>query len=150
MVTPQASRVRSGPEAAEIAGVTYRMLDHWHRQGWVTASRAEKVGQTRVVRRYDDATVLRLGAMRHLALSGLDVSRHGPNIGKIDLTGPVVMVIGSQPDATLEVVAAEEVRQLVAQPGRWVVFDPQVLKAKMRRADINAGDVVVISDRRSA
>jgi len=123
----------SGPEAAEVAGVTYRMLDYWHRQGWVTAPCAERFGRTRVVRRYDDTAVLRLGAMRHLALSGLDVARHGPQVGEVDLTGPVVMAVGSLPDDVVEVVAEDQLRQLVARPGRWVVFDPAPLRAKLRR-----------------
>ncbi len=111
--------------------MTYRMLDYWHRQGWVTASCTEQVGATRSIRRYDDAAVLRLGAMRHLAQSRLDVARFGPEVGLVDLTGPVVMIIGSQPDATVEVVPSEELRQSVARPGRWVVFDPQSLKTRL-------------------
>lgn len=113
--------------------MTYRMLDYWHRQGWVTASCTERVGVSRVVRRYDEAAVLRLGAMRHLALSGLDVARYGAQVGAVDLTGPVVMVVGSQPDDAVEVVAADEVRQVVCRPGRWVVFDPEPLRVKLRR-----------------
>lgn len=113
--------------------MTYRMLDHWHRQGWVTATCTERVGATRSVRRYDDAAVLRLGAMRHLALSGLDVARHGPDVGQVDLTGPAVLIVGAHPDAEVEVVDAGEMRKRVAQPGRWVVFDPEPLKAKLAR-----------------
>ena len=113
--------------------MTYRMLDHWHRQGWVTATCTERVGSTRSVRRYDDVAVLQLGAMRHLALSGLDVARHGAEVGQVDLTGPVVMIVGSQPEAEVEVVDVGEVRSRVARPGRWVVFDPQPLKAKLAR-----------------
>ena len=109
------------------------MLDHWHRQGWVTATCTERVGATRSVRRYDDVAVLQLGAMRHLALSGLDVARHGAEVGRVDLTGPVVMIVGSQPDADVEVVDVDEVRNRVARPGRWVVFDPEPLKAKLAR-----------------
>ena len=120
--------------------MTYRMLDHWHRQGWVTATCTERVGATRSVRRYDDAAVLQLGAMRHLALSGLDVARHGPDVGRVDLTGPVVLIVGSQPDAQVEVVDASDVRMRVAQPGRWVVFDPEPLKAKLARLAARQAD----------
>ncbi len=42
--------------------MTYRMLDHWNRQGWVTPT--ERAGATRSVRRYDDGALLELGAMR--------------------------------------------------------------------------------------
>ena len=122
--------------------MTYRMLDHWHRQGWVTATCTERVGATRSVRRYDDVAVLQLGAMRHLALSGLDVARHGAEVGQVDLTGPVVMIVGSLPDAVVEVVDADEVRCLVARTGRWVVFDPEPVEGEAgssRRCPASAG-----------
>jgi len=136
--------------------VTYRMLDHWHRQGWVTATCTERVGATRSVRRYDDVAVLQLGAMRHLALSGLDVARHGVEVGQVDLTGPVVMLVGSQPNAEVEVIAADDLRDRVARPGRWVVFNPEALKAKLAcnrhgRSDHGAGeDARPAAARRSA
>lgn len=41
------------------------------------------------------------------------------------------MVVGSQLDAQVEVVAAVDVGGCVARPGRWVVFDPEPLKAKL-------------------
>ena len=124
-----------------MAGVTYRMLDHWHRQGWVTATRTERVGATRSVRRYDDVAVLQLGAMRHLARSGLDVARHGPDVGRVDLTGPVVMIVGGQPDAAVEVIAAGDVHDRVTVPGRWVVYDPEPLKAKLLASTATGGFV---------
>ena len=116
------------------------MLDHWHRQGWVTATRTERVGATRSVRRYDDVAVLQLGAMRHLARSGLDVARYGAAVGQVDLTGPVVMIVGGQPEADVEVAAAGDVHDRVTVPGRWVVYDPEPLKAKLL-ATTNGVDV---------
>ena len=126
------------------------MLDHWHRQGWVTATCTERVGATRRVRRYDDGAVLQLGAMRHLALSGVDVARHGAEVGRVDLTGPVVMVVGSQPDAEVEVVAAVDVGGCVARPGRWVVFDPEPLKTKLARLASGHADGAASDDGRPA
>ncbi len=126
------------------------MLDHWHRQGWVTATCTEQVGATRSVRRYDDSAVLRLGAMRHLALSGLDVARHGAEVGRVDLTGPVVMVVGGQQDAEVEVVPASDVRVCVSRPGRWVVFDPEPLKAKLAGLAVGHADGTAAVDARPA
>lgn len=117
--------------------MTYRMLDHWHRQGWVTATCTERVGASRVVRRYDDLAVLRLGAMRHLAMSGMDVARYGADVGGADLNAPVMMVVGGQPDAVLELIAVTDLQRVVSQPGRWVVFDPAPLKAKLARVPLD-------------
>jgi len=84
-----------------------------------------------MVRRCDDVAVLQLGAMRHLSRSGLDVARYGAGVGQVNLSGPVVMIVGGRPDAEVEVVAAGDVHSRVTEPGRWVVYDPEPLKVKL-------------------
>lgn len=53
----------TGPEAAELAGVTYRQLAYWARRGWVTPS-ATTTGADRR-RRYRRTEVVRLAALGH-------------------------------------------------------------------------------------
>ncbi len=121
-------RVRSAPAAAELAGVTYRQLDHWERQGWVTASHVEQIGGRRV-RRYGDDDVVRLAALRHLAQSGRDVGSYGPAVGQVDVPAGHFLVVG----ADIEVVAARSLTAAVTRPGRWTVFDPGPVRSACAR-----------------
>src|SRR4051794_23466094 len=124
VLTPEPVRVRSAPAAAELAGITYRQLDHWERQGWVTAGHVEQVGGRRV-RRYGDDDVVRLAALRHLAQSGRDVGSYGPDIGLVDLPVGHFLVVG----ADVEVVSARSLNAAVTRPGRWTVFDPSPVRS---------------------
>lgn len=122
----------SAPEAAELVGITYRQLDYWGRKGWVVPGRVERVSASRRLRRYDEADVLRLGALAHLARSGLDVAAYGPAVGQLELTGKdPVAVVG--PTDELHVVASTDLRDHVSAPGRFVVFDPRPLREAFAR-----------------
>ena len=94
--------------------------------------RVERVSASRRLRRYDEADVLRLGALAHLARSGLDVAAYGPAVGQLDLTGKdPVAIVG--PSEELQVVDATDLRGRLSAPGRFVVFDPRPLREAFAR-----------------
>lgn len=136
----------SAPEAADVAGVTYRQLDYWSRKGWVVPAHVERVSAGRQVRRYGEADVLRLAALAHLGRSGLDVAFFGPRVGKLDLVEGSLMVVG--PETELDVVAASDLRGHLSQPGRYVVFDPEPLRRNLSRR--RGAEVPSLPERRSA
>ncbi|MGI8808590.1 MAG: MerR family transcriptional regulator [Acidimicrobiales bacterium] len=69
----------SGPEAADLAGVTYRQIDYWARQGWVVPS---QVSPDAVHRRlYSEADVVRVAALGHLGRSRIDVRKYAMATG---------------------------------------------------------------------
>jgi DNA-binding transcriptional MerR regulator len=140
----------SAPEAADLAGITYRQLDYWGRKGWVVPAQVERVSAGRRVRRYNEGDVLRLAALAHLGRSGLDVAAFGPLVGSLELTaGDSVVVVG--PATELEVIAAGELRNHLraSGPGRYVVFDPAALRRSLvaRHADSTP---TTLDERRSA
>jgi DNA-binding transcriptional MerR regulator len=132
VLTLPAPHVMSAPEAAELVGITYRQLDYWGRKGWVVPGSVERVSSSRRLRRYGEVDVLRLGALAHLARSGLDVAAYGPAVGQLDLGqldlggADPLAVVG--PTGELEVVSSAELRAKVCVPGRFVVFDPLPLR----------------------
>ncbi len=127
VLTPPVPNVMSAPDAADLVGITYRQLDYWGRKGWVVPGHVERVSSSRRLRRYGELDILRLGALAHLARSGLDVAAYGPAVGQLDLTGTdPLAVVG--PTGELEVVSSAELRAEVCVPGRFVVFDPQPLR----------------------
>lgn len=127
MITSKAAHAISGPKAAELANITYRQLDYWARQGWVTPS--VEAGTGRPGRRiYAPEDVVKLAALGHFGRSGADVGQLGPAICGLDLTedaGDYLLVCSGGPE--VEVVAAAELRARVSSPGPVFVFDPQPL-----------------------
>lgn len=138
----------SAPEAAALAGVTYRQLDYWSRKGWVVPAQVERVSAGRQLRRYGEADVLRLAALAHLGRSGLDVAAFGPQVGELDLGEDSLMVVG--PEAVLAVVAAGDLRAHLSQPGRFVVFDPEPHRRALARRRRSESSVSSLAERRSA
>lgn len=138
----------SAPEAAALAGVTYRQLDYWSRKGWVEPAHVERVSAGRRLRRYDDADVLRLAALAHLGRSGLDVAAFGPLVGDLDLVDDSLVVVG--PESELDVVAPSELRAHLSQPGRFVVFDPEPHRRALARRRRVEAPVRALAERRSA
>jgi DNA-binding transcriptional MerR regulator len=145
----------SAPRAAALASITYRQLDYWARAGWIRPYRVETPSSgTRAVRRYSDAEVVRLAALRHVGCAGLDVARVGPLIGGLDIPAGAVVIVG--PGDEVEVIPAGEVLAAVSQPGRWVVFDPAATYQRLAgeplpadsEPDVEAASAT--SDRRSA
>lgn len=139
-----------------MAGVSYRQLGYWEQQGWVTATAVEQVSAGRRVRRYGPDDVVRLAALRHLAMSGFDVATFGPRIGRIELGEGRLLVAGGDGGDELEVIGVDELTATVTRMGRWTVFDPVPLLRQLRSADPVAeqrrlaGDVEVLEARRTA
>ena len=144
--TPGPSSVRSAPEAARFAGVTYRQLDYWTRKGWIVPADLNRVSPGRVVRRYGAAEIVQCALLAHLGASGLDVTPFGPQVSGLGELGPDDVVVVDQ-DGSLEVVAAGGLRGRVAQRGRWVVFDPAPVLRRLSRPGAAAS---LVSTRRTA
>ena len=132
MVTRDQSSVRSAPEAAALAGVTYRQLDYWTRKGWIVPADLDRVSPGRVVRRYGPTEIVQCALLAHLGGSGLDVTPFGPQVGELGELGPDDLVVVDQ-NGSLEVVAAGGLRGRVAQRGRCVVFDPAPVLRRLSR-----------------
>ena len=127
VVTPSDVHVRSGPAAAEIAGISYRQLDHWERQGWIKASQVEAVSSGRRLRRYTTDDIVQLAALRHLSQSGLAVAEWGPRVGEVTVPEGHVLVVGSE---DLEVIETGVALDTLSTPGRWTVFDPTAIRRR--------------------
>ncbi len=107
--------VITAAEAASAAQITYRQLDHWARQGWVTPS--VQTGKGRGSRRlYSPADVVRLAALRHFAKSGWQVSDLGGRVNAVDIADAAWLVAGTRSgvsacpddDALYEQITREE------------------------------------------
>jgi hypothetical protein len=122
-MTSESRGVMSAPEAAQQAGITYRQLDHWERQGWVQASQVEEVSPRRRIRRYGRLDVARLATLRHLAACRFDLAVHGPSVGHLELRPGVLVVAGGDPE-TIRLVDRAALADTVTAEGRWSVFDP--------------------------
>lgn len=131
MITPGAVEGITGPKAAALANITYRQLDYWARQGWVTPSLEAGVG--RPGRRiYGPDDVVKLAALGHFGRSGADVGKLGPAIANLDPTsaGGDYLLVGSA-DGGVEAVPAGGLRRRVAAAGFACVFDPAPLRAAL-------------------
>ncbi len=132
MVTRGQAAVRSAPEAASLAGVSYRQLDYWTRKGWITPADLDRVSAGRVVRRYGPAQILQSALLAHLGGTGLDVTPYGPQVAQLGELGPDELVVVDQ-EGGLEVVAASRLRSRVRERGRYIVFDPAPVLARLSR-----------------
>lgn len=132
MLTHDSPDVRSAPEAAELAGVTYRQLDYWTRKGWIEPADVEQVSPGRRLRRYGATEIVQCALLAHLGGSGLDVTPYGPQVAALGEIGADDLVVVDQA-GNLGVVAARELRARVAKRGRHVVFDPATVLARLGR-----------------
>jgi DNA-binding transcriptional MerR regulator len=124
-------------DAHTIAGITYRQLDHWARQGWVTPS--VDAGQGRSGRRrYSGRDVVRLALLCKLARSKVNAAQAGPTVAAFSVPesdqlicwGPVP---SRDEDPSLVVTHRRELpEQLHDALGAWVVFDPAPTVAALR------------------
>ncbi|MFN2505436.1 MAG: MerR family transcriptional regulator [Acidimicrobiales bacterium] len=137
MLTQDPLDVRSAPEAAALAGVSYRQLDYWTRKGWIVPAEIDRVSPGRVVRRYGAVQILQCALLAHLGGSGLDVTPYGPQVGELELGPEALVVIDA--DGRLEVVDAPRLRSRVGARGRYVVFDPAPVLRRLGRQDNAAG-----------
>ena len=132
VITPAARHAISAPDAAQLAGITYRQLDYWARRGWIAPS--IEAGTGRPGRRlYSSLDVVRLAALGHLGRSGADVGQLGPQVAALELPagGDVDYLAVLGPELSLEVVPADELRARLAVPGSRVVFDPAPLRQQL-------------------
>ena len=121
----------SAVEAYPLAGITYRQLDYWAARGWVKPSIEPGTGRPRR-RLYSPDDVLRLAALGHMGRSGADVGQLGPHMAELELpTGAIDYVVVLEPDLSLKVVAAGDLRAHLAIPGSYVVFDPAPLRRQL-------------------
>ncbi len=133
VITPSSSDAITAPSAATLAHITYRQLDYWARQGWITPSIEPGVGRPGR-RLYGPADVIKLAALGHFGRSGTDVGHLGPKLARLNLTdlpGDYVLVATG---GDVVVVDASELRAVLARPGTYSLFDPAGLRAKLEAA----------------
>lgn len=140
VITPNADEgIRGGIVAADahgLAGISYRQLDHWARQGWVTPSVDAGEGRSGR-RRYSADDVVRLDLLRHLAVSKVNPAVAGPLVAACEVpAGDVRIVWGpvgaKDPDQVgLRVVPAGEALAAVETSGAWVVYNPTPLRDRL-------------------
>ncbi|MFN0090349.1 MAG: MerR family transcriptional regulator [Acidimicrobiales bacterium] len=128
----------SGPGAARLAGVSYRQLDHWARQGWAAPSACE--GRAR---RYTVGDVARVCLLRHVGQSGLNLSRLGPQLAGLELSGAGWVIIDAADTVTVVPADAgtDGLAELVGRPGLRCVFDAAACLDRLdRRPRSGTGD----------
>lgn len=143
MITSTIDRVITSPEAAELAGITYRQLDHWARRDWVTPSVSPATGRSSR-RGYSVDDVLRLRMLRHFGQAGWAVSDLGPKVTAIDISQAFVvmaadtgLVTAADMDELIEhVTAARQVTAyaLGAERERLLGDDPRPTDLPQRRS----------------
>jgi DNA-binding transcriptional MerR regulator len=124
-------RAISAGDAHGLAGISYRQLDHWARQGWVTPSVDQ--GEGRSGRRlYSLDDVIRLSLLRHLAQSKVNPAVAGPAVAACEIpSGDIRFVwgpVGNKEHVGLQAVRADDALEAIQSPGAWVVFDPTPLR----------------------
>ncbi len=145
--TSNAGDVITGPvgegiganDAHELAGITYRQLDHWARQGWVLPSLDP--GKGRSGRRlYSRSDVVRLDLLRHLAISKVNTAHAGPRVSELKLSEADMVVlwgpVGGKAD--LVVVARAAALSSLTAGGAWVVYDPNPIRRRLPRVSADA------------
>ncbi len=126
-------------DAHELAGISYRQLDHWARQGWVTPSVDAGEGRSGR-RRYSADDVVRLDLLRHLAVSRVNPAVAGPLVGDCELSSGDVRIVwgpvgAKDPDQIgLRVVPAADALAAVEAGGAWVVYNPAPLRDRLTAA----------------
>lgn len=122
----------SGPEAAELAGISYRQLDYWARREWVVPSKVSAGGTQRRV--YSASDIVRLAALGHLGRSRVDVATYGQRVGKLPVAdSPACLIVWGIHDERVQLASAKDLRRMTSRPGRYVIFDPAPLLRDMQR-----------------
>jgi DNA-binding transcriptional MerR regulator len=148
VITPDVSRVRSAPEAAQVAGVTYRVLDYWARANWVVPSDVKQVGASRVVRRYTDEDVIRLALLRQITNAGLELRTWGPIIRELDLgDAELVLVTG---DGDLVLADESDLRDIATSCGIRAGFDVAAWRSRLADDEVKEQVATSAAARRSA
>lgn len=114
----------SAARVGELAGVTYRQVDHWVRQGYVVPSVQAAVGRG-ARRLFGPADVVRVAALGRFGRARLDIGLLGPLVAALEpITAPQRLVVAHLDPLWLEPVEASELRDRLARSGPCVVFDP--------------------------
>ena len=129
MNAPRDDCVITATEAADAAGITYRQLDHWARQGWVTPSIQPGSGRGGR-RRYSAADVLRLAALRHFAKSGWQVSDLGERVSTVDLERANWLVAGTE-SAVEACFDDDRLHEAITREGRFSVYHLEPLRTNL-------------------
>ena len=146
MVTSRDSHVIPAAEAARLALITYRQLDHWARQGWITPS--VQSGSGRGGRRlYSVDDVLRLAALRHFAKAGWQVTELGERVAEADLTDARWLALGTE-SGLVPLVDADALHELLTNEERFTVFDVGSMRARI--TDVPTPTKTPVSLRRTA
>lgn len=125
----RAVRHYSGPEAAHLAGVSYRQLDYWARRRWIVPSLP---GQEGVRRCYSPADVVRLAALGHLGRSRVDVAAYAEATGRLRIpAGCGFVIVWGIHDSSVRLVLSDDVCRTAGRPGRYVIFDPEPVLHKL-------------------
>ena len=124
-------RTFSGPEAAQLAGISYRQLDYWARRKWIVPSTPCTDDARRV---YAVADVVRLAALGHLGRSRVDVATYAEATGRLPVPQEAsFVVVWSVHNETVRLVRSGDVRRITSRPGRYVLFDPAPLLRTLGR-----------------
>ncbi len=122
----------SGPEAADLAGISYRQLDYWARRKWVVPSRVDCEGVQRRV--YTTTDIVRLAALGHLGRSHIDVATYGEATGRLRVSDTMGdLVVWAIHDETVLLASPKDLRRVASKPGRYVIFDPAPLLRSLGR-----------------
>ena len=139
MVTQGRGHVITGPRAAELAGITYRQLDYWARQGWLEPSVVRGRGRS-ARREYSRDDVVRLAALAHLGRTKADVSTLGPTLGRLEIPEhDFLIVVGAGLD--VRTVPASAVRSAVSSGEPVRVFDPLPLRRRLKMVEADEESV---------
>lgn len=148
MITPTGGRAIPAAEAADLALITYRQLDHWARKGWVTPSVQSASGRG-VRRLYSVDDVLRLAALRHFARSGWQVNELGQRVAACPLGGSRWLVAGTE-SGLIAVATDDELHELLRREERFSIYDLQQLRSRIVNQHALATDESADSLRRMA
>lgn len=122
-------------DAHQLAGITYRQLDHWARQGWVLPS--VDPGKTRSGRRlYAVDDVVRLDLLRHLAQARVNTSVAGPVVASFEAAGDEELVLWGPiavGDPGLCTVKRSDLLDFLTRGGAWVTYDPAPARNRAAR-----------------
>lgn len=136
--------VITAASAADLAGITYRQLDHWARKGWVVPT--VDAGSGRSGRRlYAPTDVVRLAALRHFAQSRRNLSVIGPDIATVDIAGAAFLVLDQ--DDQLTSSTPDSLIAAIVTPGSYTVFD---VRPVARSAGVRIEEAKAPKKRRSA
>ena len=129
----------SGPEAADLAGISYRQLDYWARQGWVVPARVCSDGVQR--RMYAESDVVRLAALGHLGKSRVDVATYAKATGRLRVSETEgCLIVWAIHEEWVQVAAPRDLRNVISGPGRYVIFDTAPVVGKLRQRRANVGE----------